>query len=97
MKNKQKRRCLVFVVHGALFLTSAVAAGEVSSLAHEVGDHTVERRALEVEGLAGLTHALLARAQASEVFRGPRHHVGTELQPYVHAHTSAKINKRVRV
>ena len=39
--------------------TSAVALGEVTTLEHEVLDDAVEGRALVVEGLAGLAHALL--------------------------------------
>ena len=45
----------------------AVAGREVAALAHEVGDDAVEGGALEVEGLAGAAHALLARAQRAEV------------------------------
>ena len=45
----------------------AVAAREVAALAHELRDDTVEGGALEVERLAALAHALLARAQRAEV------------------------------
>jgi hypothetical protein len=38
-------------------------------LHHEFGDDTVERGALEVEGLAALAHALLASAERTEVLR----------------------------
>jgi len=44
-----------------------VARGEITTLAHEVLDHTVEGAALEVEGLAGLADTLLACAKAPEV------------------------------
>ena len=47
--------------------TSAVTSGEVATLGHEAGDDTVELGSLEVERLAGLAHALLASAEASEV------------------------------
>mmetsp|Transcript_37546 Transcript_37546/g.97103 ORF Transcript_37546/g.97103 Transcript_37546/m.97103 type:complete len:224 (-) Transcript_37546:24-695(-) len=57
----------------------AVASREVSSLAHEVGDHAVEGAALEVERLAGLSSALLARAERPEVLRGLRDNVRPEL------------------
>jgi hypothetical protein len=43
--------------------TSAVATGEVTTLEHELGDDTVERRAL-------VTEALLASAESTEVLGG---------------------------
>ena len=43
----------------------AVAGGEVAALAHELGDHAVERRALVAE-------ALLAGAQGTEVLQRKR-------------------------
>mmetsp|Transcript_40671 Transcript_40671/g.126775 ORF Transcript_40671/g.126775 Transcript_40671/m.126775 type:complete len:232 (-) Transcript_40671:73-768(-) len=46
---------------------SAVAAGEVATLAHEGRDDPVEGAALVVQGLAQLAVALLARAQGPEV------------------------------
>jgi len=49
----------------------AVAAREVTALAHEVGDDTVESRSL-------VTETLLASAQSTEVLGGARHDVGTE-------------------
>lgn len=42
------------------FSASSIAAGKVSSLAHEVGDHTVECAAL-------VAKALLAGAKGTEV------------------------------
>ena len=45
----------------------AVAAREVTALAHELRDDAVEGGALEVERLAAAAHALLARAQSAEV------------------------------
>ena len=50
-------------------LEFAVAAREVAALAHELRDNTVEGAALEVQGLARATHALLASAQSAEVLR----------------------------
>ena len=47
-----------------------VAAGEVTSLEHELGDDAVEVGALVVEGLAGLAGALLAGAESAEVLGG---------------------------
>ena len=40
--------------------TSAVVSGEVTTLEHELGDHTVE-------GRAGVAEALLAGAQSAEI------------------------------
>lgn len=47
-----------------------VAAGEVTTLKHELGDDTVEAGALVVEGLAGAASALLAGAESAEVLGG---------------------------
>lgn len=60
-------------------LTSSVAAGKVAALAHKVRDNAVERGSLEVEGLSRFPGALLAGAEASEVFRGPGNHVRSQL------------------
>ena len=49
-----------------------VAAGEVTTLKHELGDDTVEAGALVVEGLAGAASALLAGAESAEVLGGPQ-------------------------
>ena len=59
--------------------TGAVAASEVTTLAHEVVDDTMEGGALEVEGLAGLAHALLAGAEATEILGGLGDDVSAEL------------------
>merc|ERR1712183_1083154 len=50
----------------------AVARGEVTTLAHEVGDDPVEGGALEPE-------ALLPGAEGAEVLRGLGHHVSAQL------------------
>merc|ERR1712093_384891 len=55
--------------------TGAVASREVAALRHEVVDHAVEGRALEVQRLSRLAHALLASAEASEVLGRLRHDV----------------------
>lgn len=47
--------------------TAAITSGEVSTLAHELLDHSVESRALVVQGLARLAHTLLSSAQSTEV------------------------------
>jgi hypothetical protein len=52
--------------------TGAVAAGEVTTLAHEIVNDTMERRALEVQRLAGLPLTLFASAEGAEIFRGLR-------------------------
>lgn len=57
--------------------TGAVVVGEVATLAHEVGDDTVEGGALVAE-------ALLACAQSPEVFGGLWHHVATQLKQLTH-------------
>merc|ERR1719189_876520 len=57
----------------------AVASREVPSLAHEVGDDTMERATLEVERLAHLTRALLAGAEAAEVLSSLGRDIGSEL------------------
>lgn len=59
---------------------SAVAAGEVTTLDHEVLDDTVELGALVAEGLARLAHALLAGAESAEVLSGLGDDVGEELK-----------------
>lgn len=61
-------------------LTSgSVAAGEVSTLAHEGLDHTVERASLVVEGLASAADSLLSGAESAEVLSGSGDSVGKEL------------------
>ena len=50
----------------------AVVIGEVATLAHEVGDDTVEAATLVAE-------ALLAGAEGTEVLRRPRHYVRAQL------------------
>lgn len=59
--------------------SSSVALGEVSSLEHEVGDHAVEDRTLEVEGLTRLASSLLTSAKAAEVLGGDGDDVSEEL------------------
>ena len=51
--------------------SGTVVVGEVSTLAHESGDHTVE-------GACGESESLLSSAQGTEVLSGLRHNVGTE-------------------
>ena len=50
--------------------TSAVLAGEVAALDHEVGNDAVEGGGLVVQGLAGAAGSLLASAQSAEVLGG---------------------------
>jgi len=58
--------------------TSAVAASEITTLAHEIVDDTMERGALEMERLARSAGALLAGAEASEILGGLGDDVGAE-------------------
>lgn len=59
--------------------TGTVAPCEVTALAHEPWDHTVERRTLEVQRLAGAAGAFLAGTQRAEVLRRLWHHIRIEL------------------
>ena len=52
--------------------TSAIVVGEVTSLAHELGDDTVESGSLVAE-------TTLTGAESTEVLSSARHHIGTEL------------------
>ena len=54
------------------FTPGAVLVGKVAALAHEPGNHPVKRRLLEPK-------PGLSRAQLTEVFRGFRAHVLSEL------------------
>jgi len=64
-------------------LTSgAVSGGEVSALAHEVGDDAVERGSLVVEGLAAAAYSLLAGAEGAEVLGCAGSGVREELHDY---------------
>lgn len=49
--------------------TDTTSMSEVTTLEHELGDNSVEDGSLEVQGLAGLAHSLLASAESSEVLR----------------------------
>ena len=53
------------------FPTSSVLAGKVATLAHELGDDTVEWRSF-------VTEALFTGAQSAEVFRGLWDHIGAK-------------------
>ena len=50
--------------------TGAVSSGEIATLGHELGNDSVERAALVVEGLAGLADTLLTGAETSEILGG---------------------------
>ena len=58
------------------FTPGAVLVGKVAALAHEPGNHPVKRRLLEPK-------PGLSRAQLTEVFRGFRAHVLSELLLYM--------------
>lgn len=59
--------------------SGAVSGGEVTSLAHEPWDHSVEGGALVVQGLAAAASALLSGAESPEVLGGAGGGVGEEL------------------
>jgi len=59
--------------------SGSIPIGEVTSLAHELGDHSVKLGVLEVEGLSRLPLAFLPGAQRPEIFRGLRSGVGVQL------------------
>lgn len=66
------------------FAPGTVVVGEVSSLAHEVGNHAVESGTFVPE-------ALLARAQCPEVLNSLRHYIRSELQhsfPHIYEYLS---------
>ena len=69
--------CKHFTIDG--FATSAVASRGVSSLAHEIWDHTVESTSLEMKRLPRLARALLASAQAAEVLSSLWSHIRAQL------------------
>lgn len=62
------------------FASGAVSGGEVTALAHEVGDQVVERRSFEVEGLAAAIDSLLTGAEGAKVLGGPRGGVDEKLK-----------------
>jgi len=88
----------LFTVDG--LTAGAVAAGEVTTLTHEIVNDTMEGGALEVKGLAALAHALLAGAEAAEIFGG----LGDDIRSERHLDTACgltsdghvKENNRVR-
>ena len=53
--------------------SSSIVVRKITSLAHEIGNHTVKRAALETE-------TLFPSAKGSEVFSGLRNDVGTEFK-----------------
>lgn len=55
------------------FATSAVVVGEITGLAHEVWNDTMENGSF-------VTESLFASAQSAEVFAGFWYNIGTELQ-----------------
>ncbi len=78
--------------------TSAIVVGEVTSLAHELGDDAVESWALVAE-------TTLSSAQGTEVFGRSWNHVGSQLQNDItvlslhrikHGKTSTKSIKKLK-
>ena len=70
--------CELVAVDG--LAASAVAAGEVTALDHEVLDDAVELGALVAEGLPGAAGALLAGAESAEVLGSLGDDVSEELE-----------------
>ena len=62
------------------FSTGAIEGGEVSSLAHEAGDDSVENGAFVVEWLAGLASAFFTGAKSSEVLSSFRDNVVVQFE-----------------
>lgn len=57
----------------------SVPGGEISSLAHEVRDHTVKLRSLEVKGFSGTANTFLSGAESSEILGSPGSLIGVQL------------------
>ena len=53
--------------------SSSVVVGEVSALAHEVGDHAVEGGSL-------VAHSLFTSAKSTEILGGPGDHIRSQLK-----------------
>lgn len=79
--------------------TSAVAASEVATLQHELGDDTVEGGALVVQRLARAASALLTSAESAEVLSSARSHIGEELEnnSALRSATNGDIKENTRV
>jgi hypothetical protein len=88
-----KKNCDPLVLGPAFAMDrTTVAPGEVTSLAHEVRDHTVELRVLKVKRLPGSSLALLSGAQSPEVLRGPRVRVRVQLHHDAAGRSTADID-----
>ena len=88
----------VFVVESGTvdaFSSSAVSAGEVSSLGHEAGDDSVEVGTLEPESLSGVALTLLASAESAEVLNGLGHTVAEETEH--HATSFLAVDRDIEV
>ena len=74
------------------FATGAVVVGEVTTLAHEVGDHAMERRTLEAK-------PLFAGAERTKVFSRLRHHIGPKFDDHTAGWlvTDADVHEATRV
>lgn len=78
--------CKLFTIDG--FASGAVSPREVPALDHEVGDHSVEGRALVVQRLArGGRLCALPRAQGPEILTSARSDGGVQL----HHHTTSRL------
>ena len=71
---------LVLELHAIDGLTSGtVSCGKVTSLAHELWDHSVESGSLVVQWLSALADSLLSGAQSTEVLGGLWNDIGVQL------------------
>lgn len=55
--------------------TTTVTSGEITTLAHELLNNSVESRALVVQGLSLLAHTLLASAQGTKILSSAGYNV----------------------
>lgn len=67
--------------------TRTVSSGEISSLAHEVWNHTVERGPFEVQRLARPSGTFLASAETPEVLGSLWNNIGTKLHEKNYKHS----------
>jgi len=81
------------------FTTSSISCCEISALAHEVRNHTMKRRSLEMQRLSGFSHTLLASAAATKVLASFWNHIGAQLHDNATSGSSANghIEKYFRV
>jgi hypothetical protein len=62
------------------FTSGAIASGEVTSLAHEIGNDPMKARPFVGELLAALTHPLFPGAKGTKIFGCDRNCVGKQFE-----------------